>query len=621
MVLMLLAMLLLASLVFYVMNMGRAVNARVVTQHTADTAATAFAGWVARNFNTVAMNNVGISRAIALVEVLDAVPMAVRFTYEDQIALRQALDVQLHRGISASWVRTALQTLRGEVEEELLNIQPVDELFNHSLYDIRTMTFYHGPDGRGHLWRGMEAMDGLNRAAMDNLVGFAETNQFGSEVNLASIGTSQPDGVGVATYHLFADPPGLPWRRGSFDDFERPVTDGLLMLGTDDQATNRGPFDVLFAWRQPVDGSGVGYEVPGTSKVAGGGSGSSPISSGVGHDGSKFVTTEFNVEKYRVYGPYDWMINRLRSYSHDKIRHSRFAWWMNQIAGIKLGYLWPGNSSQTVVEPQWITSFEKAVSISDGDRYEIMETAFVAVEIKSRYARTSPRFLSPGSWVYVAYGEHQSPRVVRRKGWEDPRDWGLRQTDQYIWRDEWDYEAYYDSEIGLNPKVNANGTSELVHVYRVDHFMFVGVNVGDEVEVRNPNNFSNRTDMPAPIDFDHKELGTDQRSRDYYFNVLAVVTQPDRSLFWPSRFDTGKPYPYTVAIAQAAVFNNHSWDLWTQMWHCHLVPVWNYSIWADHFAVRLRDLDNRSTPATTDLVKYYEYLVSLEPLAMLSLTH
>lgn len=621
MVLMLLAILLLASLVFYVMNMGRAVNARVVTQHTADATAIAFAGWLARSFNTVAMNNVGISRSIALVEVLDAVPMAVGFTYEDQFALRQAVDAQMQRGISASWVRTSIQALRGEVEEELLNIQPVDDLLNHSLYDIRTMTFYRGPDGQGHIWRGMEAMDGLNRATMDNLVGFAETNQFGSKVNLTSAESGRSDGVGIATYHLFVDPPGLPWHRGSFNEFERPVTEGLLMLGTDDKTTNRGPFDVLFAWRRPVDGSGVGYEVPGTSKVAGGGSGSSPISSGTGHDGSRFVTTEFNVEKYRVYGPYDWMINRLSFYNRDKMHHSRFAWWVKQIAGIKLGYLWPGNAIQTVVDPQWITSFDKAVSISESNESDIQETAFVAVEIKSRYSRTNPRFLSPGSWVYVAYGEHRSPRVVRRKGWEDPRDWGLRQSDQYIWRDEWDYDVYYDIEIGLNPKADTNGTLTPAKVYRVDHFMFVGVNVGDEVEVRNPNNFLNRTDMPAPIDFDHKEFGADEPSRDHYFNVLAVVIQPDRSLFWPSRFDAGKPYPYTAAIAQAAVFNNHSWDLWTQMWDCQLVPIWNYSIWTDHFDVRLKDLNNISTPAATDLVKYYEYLISLEPLAILSLTH
>ena len=48
--------------------------------------------------------------------------------------------------------------------------------------------------------------------------------------------------------------------------------------------------------------------------------------------------------------------------------------------------------------------------------------------------------------------------------------------------------------------------------------------------------------------------------------IRAVARQRDQALFWPGRFDRDKPSQHTVAIAQGAVFNNHSWDLWTQMW-------------------------------------------------------
>ena len=67
----LLAMLLLVGLVFYVINLGRQVNTRVVTQNAADSAAMGGAGWVARSLNVVAMNNVEMARLIAVTNVLE----------------------------------------------------------------------------------------------------------------------------------------------------------------------------------------------------------------------------------------------------------------------------------------------------------------------------------------------------------------------------------------------------------------------------------------------------------------------------------------------------------------------------------------------------------------------
>ena len=58
--------------------------------------------------------------------------------------------------------------------------------------------------------------------------------------------------------------PQVPWRRGEFNDFERPVRFGLLpgadrrlrttptgaSLGqVDHEITNRGPYDTVFGWR------------------------------------------------------------------------------------------------------------------------------------------------------------------------------------------------------------------------------------------------------------------------------------------------------------------------------------------------------------------------------------
>jgi len=43
--------------------------------------------------------------------------------------------------------------------------------------------------------------------------------------------------------------------------------------------------------------------------------------------------------------------------------------------------------------------------------------------------------------------------------------------------------------------------------------------------------------------------------------------------FWPSRFKTISPIDGTLAVAQAKVFNNKSFGLWTQDWQVQLMPV------------------------------------------------
>ncbi|MEM1099127.1 MAG: pilus assembly protein TadG-related protein, partial [Planctomycetota bacterium] len=58
----LLALVLLASAVFFVFNVGTHIHRKIETQHAADAAAIAGAGWVARTMNLVAMNNVESAR-------------------------------------------------------------------------------------------------------------------------------------------------------------------------------------------------------------------------------------------------------------------------------------------------------------------------------------------------------------------------------------------------------------------------------------------------------------------------------------------------------------------------------------------------------------------------------
>ncbi|NJL31832.1 MAG: hypothetical protein HC898_09480 [Phycisphaerales bacterium] len=105
----LLCLMLLVGLLLYVMNLGWNAQARSTVQNAADSAATAGAGWVARSFNTVALNNTSMSQLIAGVQVLDSVPLAVELSRKEHHWLSEALHDQLSRGVDGWWVRDALE--------------------------------------------------------------------------------------------------------------------------------------------------------------------------------------------------------------------------------------------------------------------------------------------------------------------------------------------------------------------------------------------------------------------------------------------------------------------------------------------------------------------------------
>ncbi len=626
MVITLLGVILLAGLVFYVMNLGWQTQHRIEVQHAADATAAAGAGWIARSFNTVAMNNVGIARMIALVNVMDAMPQATAFSHDDMLAIAEAVDGQLNRGVNGSWVEDGLKRFRGEVQKEIDLLGPMDHFFNESGYDVRRMTFYNPPSGSDHgdIWRAMIAMDEQSQAAMETLGVLAQVNAVdGGETNLER--SEQR-----STAFLVPLLPGVPWVRGRFDDFERPVRQGLLPKDIDDKITNRGPYDVLFGWRDPVRGETEGHGV-GDSDVAGGGKPNVPI--GRGADRDNYVVTSRKPEAYRVYGPLGWMFRALANLAWPHLPHSRFAhydraphsmYWVNHLARIKLDYLWPGTDPVNIVAPKWNTSLINAVGVAGSDPSKIKETAFVVIEIKSVYPKGHPQFLSPGSWTYVYEEEpiyRPSPRIAWVRGWVDPREWGVPQVADYIWRDEWSYTVFFDKDLGIGPLPGEDGALVPQPVYRIDDYMFAGINTGDEEPVRNPHNFGSKSDLPAPINFDHTVVTHEQMVRRQYLTFLAVAHQDNHSMFWPTRFDNGRPFRGNVAIAQVTVFNNHSWDLWTQMWHAQVQAVDDYDEWLARLQTSQADVNPIPALDTEMIDQLDQYLRSIRTLVPVMLSH
>lgn len=588
MVVVLLGIVLLAGMLFYVVNLSHHTVSRVETQSAADAAAAAGAGRTARTLNLVAMHNVSTARMIALVAVLDALPQAIAFAHADQAAVLEAVDAQLVRGVEGIWVREGLERFRDEIASEVELLAPLDDLFNDGSYDVRNMTHYNGPRGRGDLWRAMEAMEAASLAAMNHLDEIRAIDAArGGGVNLQDADDAA----------AFLVPPmdSLPWRQGAFDDFERPVRHGLLPPDADDEVTNRGPYDAVFGWRLAVEGERDGYR-RGSHAVTSAGRPGVPI--GRGPDNDTFIETSRTPEQYRPYGPLRHLLFALEYTARPHLPHSRFSdfywapsnnFWINTIARQKLAYCWPQDGvGFDVLEPEWEISFPVAEQIANENPRRIRETAFVVVEIKSRYPSDHPAFLRPGTWSYVEEEQplRPSPRIVWVPGWTNPRGWSsasnsVSRVNNYVWRDEWDYKVAFDSQIGVTPELEADGSPAPQSAYRIDDYVFVGVNLGDEVPVGNPYNFDDRNALPGPVDLDHARIGADPVSRRRYLTVLGVASRDSRALLWPDGFDGERPDPNHLALAQAGVFNNHSHDLWTQMWHAQVERIDNYEAWMD----------------------------------------
>lgn len=655
MVITLLAILLLVGLVLWVLNMGEQVDHRVNTQHAADASVAAGAGWVARSMNTVAQNNLTISRYITVANVMDAVPMAVDFTYREQQSMHDALQRQLSRGVGSgpgsmmTEVRSLLSQMEVDLQDEIDQLEPVNDLFLD--LDVSEMTCYNAPGGIGRLWQAMYALDEVSQATMENLAELTQLNAAsGGALNLPDRERSQA--------LLIPINPRLPYERGRFDDFKRPVLNGLLPLEIDDNEERRGPFDTVFGWHRRHGRRVGGSWVPGSSSGPGG-RGNVPIGGGAGGGtGGSWVGGSYEWTHYSTWGwlnhyisAGDWFdpehghSGTITDFRYHHMYYSRLDWWIRRMATFKINYLWPVNEDdlnnnddndvnealelKTIIDPDWRIDYTEARNIAAAGEPKIRETAFFVVEIKSRYPKTHPQFMADGTWAPASdYGNYRrQPRLVRVGGWHDPERWGAEKIVSHGWRDEWTYQKYWDSEIGITPEPPENPEDEanyqLQTVYRYDHFYFAGVNVGEPEDVTNPNEGLDRNSdsAPAPLNLHHGSVTRQEESRREYLTFLAVASRDDQPQAWAEAFHSGKPYPRVVAMAQAKVFNSHSWDLWTPMWRAQIEPITRYDLWMNAMA---NGLGQGTAVPDIDLAeaeKLYDYLNRLEPLAPVTLGH
>ncbi len=668
----LLALVLMASLLFYVFNTGRNIQSRVVTQHAADAAAMAGATHVARSMNTVAMNNVEMARLIAAVNVLDATDEALHPAFHEAQTHYDALDALYPTAggnlmsREADEIRQQMDPILADYDHDLRHLRPIKETFRapnqHPEYtspsgtvDVTAYTFYDSPSGRGQLWRAMEALDLYSQTVMENLGPLTQmTAAEGGRVNLSERGQGQALVVPVL--------PELPWVRGVFDDFQRPVEKGLLKEGVDNREFRRGPYDTVFGWRDPrrerdktSDGNWEPGGPPSQGDGPGGPGGIGPPDLGGGGNWDPPPTYRTRVTGYQVYGPQHWMLHDYRGGRDFDLRRSPLEGYRNQFAQWKLDMLWHGRGTTNFRFPVYRNTWDEITAVADGGGETIRRTRYFVARVESDFRPGTAQYLLPGTYQVVDPGRiitlggdwavPTEPCAPLTAGFgSDPRHWqevlenfialcprfaALPATTQDYWNSaefedlqssDWQ-KTRFSSKI-RRQVVDDSGSVVWEEKWQVIYYFTLAVDVGDELPIRNPHNFAGRSALPAPIDLNHPELDYNnadaQRER---LTFLGAAQMSNAGTFWSPRFNDGGGYGRHVALAQACVFNNHSWDLWTQMWHAQLEPIDDYPGWIARMNDDAGDADQVPGMAASDYTELNDHLRTLEPLAEIMLQH
>jgi hypothetical protein len=126
--------------------------------------------------------------------------------------------------------------------------------------------------------------------------------------------------------------------------------------------------------------------------------------------------------------------------------------------------------------------------------------------------------------------------------------------------------------------------------------------IRDPVTISNPVDGASVDDLPKPTLMETFEampievyynglfdLGSDGQMDDVdglkapSVDFLSVAWRDNTAQIWPQQFtwELRSQVPATVTVAQAKLFNNESWDLWTQGWQVQLCPVSRLGEWAE----------------------------------------
>ena len=360
-----------------------------------------------------------------------------------------------------------------------------------------------------------------------------------------------------------------------------------------------------------------GRQISGPS--AGGGRAGSAAGRGQGaRQGGEYTwqPTRLIVRGYRTFGPYEWAKSWVSSYAYDRLGDSRFREYYDKLTAAKLNYIFgPVNPKLVDIHyPIWITDLEEARQTTDpnGNPIRKVLTRYYYIEVISKKPEGA------AGWASSITSDNLDDPVAKDfAGWVPPED--LRQM---VFGN--NAEVKGPEQVGLLPmwRFTSEGKETITNpdgsvkdewpVYFSWYFIFGGVDTGpDNWPISNPANWDSFDVPPAPMIMDGSEEDTDEGMNidcysDYpnegvrreHFAYLGIVRSGTRSAVWGQKFRLSNPTKSIFTVAQAKIFNNSSWDLWTQDWQVQLTRVVDWDDWTTRLGLGLADV-----PLTEGMVR------------------
>lgn len=238
---------------------------------------------------------------------------------------------------------------------------------------------------------------------------------------------------------------------------------------------------------------------------------------------------------------------------------------------------------------------------------------------------------------------------VDERGWhgtnESSNPGGWQKLADYVWiRKRTNSNVKHNYHLNLPPRywLHKDGTHVLIDpdgedvesnwkwipyvIHTVTWRVFGGIELREEVPLSNPGAGSTLATLPAPYlldttnelvewgEFYNIEYGRELNGvwvRPFYY--LGVARRSSRAGVWPEGFYPGNPSEMMVGLAQVKVFNNRSWDLWTQDWQCQLRPVADYPGWVAEMDAGIGDVQDQNESLTPEgLEEIVRYLGALD---------
>ena len=331
---------------------------------------------------------------------------------------------------------------------------------------------------------------------------------------------------------------------------------------------------------------------------------------------------------YTAYGPVAWAMNNLTwwsngngaSNSFGSLPDCNFSQYVSQMKDFKLEYMFGSQTIRQIHNPVMIPDYEQAKQAEADPKKNVpYRTYYFCVCITSSVPEGDSRWLQPNTCFTNVPGFGCGGGYIRILkpfgGWLDMQKYvdigGLHEgmswtrVGDYIWKGKTPQQPpppaqpfpYSTSwpQIGIIEKDDPKtGKPIRQPLYFVEFRVFAGLDIGKSVDVPDPCN-GQEADIArqvCPLELDTTkgdcaaaetpgtEVGADVGMRRTKFTFLGVARHGTTSNFWQQQFQRANPYGNMVAVAQAELFNNSSWDLWTQDWRAQLVPVSQWDDWA-----------------------------------------